>query len=383
MENGFGLSDNPRDFRRCFPAWFHLHHTIAEPRWSRRQISVRVGCGEEFISSCEKNPPVVRSQNGLFSIYDAITLAIIHDNAGEQGIQEFLRDKIWDFEEYIWLTLLGTAQGRTVWMGWDGDRAWSHPYYLDADTEPHEMRHPIDLSASLRRILTEKPWPMFSIEEDAGRWHFRWSDGRYLQLEPLPLDGSMKETWDRGTSHDPEFHFKELSLENILEFDPIFKISGMWSDDPEQFKQRVRKRVEETLSVKLSERVALPVRSMFEALKGAMVYGFYFRPIFSLASSQCHFIEDAALYHRCKQLGIDPPDDYTRRVNRLVEAGVIPKYELFLWRTKENLRNYAAHRTEHSMMWPFNDLYKIKLLAWDLERLYTPIFGSKCANHTI
>ena len=122
-----------------------------------------------------------------------------------------------------------------------------------------------------------------------------------------------------------KFGFKELSPNNWLEPDGILKgfvkissngqIQSLTSDDY----------LRHILNPKLLEEVSTDVQALFEVARGAMVYGYFFYPLYRLAAEQLSRVADAAVTHKCKILGAPSSiKTFEKRITWLVNKGVIP-----------------------------------------------------------
>ena len=56
---------------------------------------------------------------------------------------------------------------------------------------------------------------------------------------------------------------------------------------------------------KLSKKVPLEIRKLYEVTRGAMVYGYYFYPLYTLAGQQLFRIVDSACLLKCQELNPD------------------------------------------------------------------------------
>jgi len=71
------------------------------------------------------------------------------------------------------------------------------------------------------------------------------------------------------------------------------------------------------------------VRTMFNVARGAMLYGCFFYPLYTLGTEQLYRVADAATWHRCRQLGKPLPaggpknETFKNRVTWLVGQGGI------------------------------------------------------------
>lgn len=58
-----------------------------------------------------------------------------------------------------------------------------------------------------------------------------------------------------------------------------------------------------TLDINLTEKAPLEVRRMFEVARGAVVYGYFFYPLYVLGAEQLFRVAEAAVTLKCEQMG--------------------------------------------------------------------------------
>ena len=102
------------------------------------------------------------------------------------------------------------------------------------------------------------------------------------------------------------------------------------------------------------------------------------RIIISCTVCPCSFIADAALHHKCKELGInDKGWNFKKRIGVLSKRGVIHPDEAILWNAKLNLRDSVAHQTHRPLDYPPNEFSTLQTVADDISRLFIPRFAKR------
>lgn len=83
-----------------------------------------------------------------------------------------------------------------------------------------------------------------------------------------------------------------------------------------------------------------------------MVYGYYFYPLYAIAVEQLFRIVDAAIFHKCKEMG-SPNSIKTleKRIDWLLEKNAITKEEFDRLHVARQARNIASH-PESQMILP-------------------------------
>src|SRR6266496_4073890 len=99
-----------------------------------------------------------------------------------------------------------------------------------------------------------------------------------------------------------DMEFKQLDIKNWLQPDPAsynllaIDVTGqprvMTGEDWLQI----------IIHPKLKDNVPTQIKRLFEVARGAMVYGFFFYPVYSLAVEQLYRVAETAIKSKCKSL---------------------------------------------------------------------------------
>jgi hypothetical protein len=150
-----------------------------------------------------------------------------------------------------------------------------------------------------------------------------------------------------------EFGFKEINSENWLKPDEVIQHFPSM--------RCMEDYVEVVLAPKLSEKVPQDIRALFEVTRGALLYGYLFYPLYDLAVGQLFRVGEAALIHKCTQLGApkvkkkknkERKMTFSDYIDWLAEKGVFSHDEADHWHTLRTLRNSASHATRQSIRPP-------------------------------
>jgi hypothetical protein len=90
-----------------------------------------------------------------------------------------------------------------------------------------------------------------------------------------------------------EIGFKRLTPENWLEPASVMRV----------FRYSAEEWVHDITAVRLSEDVPLEVRKLFAAARGAVCYGYFFYPLYALASEQLARVAEAAVSRKYEATG--------------------------------------------------------------------------------
>ncbi len=167
--------------------------------------------------------------------------------------------------------------------------------------------------------------------------------------------------------------FRELTLKNWTEQDPTNKAFGRMSPvvgvGPRSMSGDDWARA--FLSVELKQHVPHEIRELFEVARGAMLYGWFFYPLFALGEEQLYRVLEAAARARYRQTGGPKQEPrFKEAIDFLVDNAVIPEPDSERWDAARKLRNAASHREQHTAMPPGTILRHLELSAHDINRLF-------------
>lgn len=127
--------------------------------------------------------------------------------------------------------------------------------------------------------------------------------------------------------------------------------------------------VEDNMQPQLNPNVPADIAALFEVARGAMIYGWFFYPLITLAAEQCSRVLEAGVKACCVIHGIpthrldknDRPlraksgkpieTTYSENIAMLIKAEVIPASEVDYWNAARELRNLFSH-PERQMIFP-------------------------------
>jgi hypothetical protein len=137
------------------------------------------------------------------------------------------------------------------------------------------------------------------------------------------------------------------------------------------------------LEPELDPTVPDKVRIMFNVARGAILYGCYFYPLYTLGTEQLYRVADAATWHRCRQLGKPLPaarperETFAERVAWLVDQGAI--VDAWWWDSPADpevgvrmARNLTSHATFQQLDMPDNALAELRYVAERINELFSP-----------
>lgn len=125
------------------------------------------------------------------------------------------------------------------------------------------------------------------------------------------------------------------------------------------------------LAVELKGHVPVEIRDLFDVARGAMIYGWFFYPLFRLGEEQLYRLTETALRRCYRHLGGSKRrPTFEQAVDFLIERRVIPAEDFGRWDAARKLRNAASHPERASVMPPGAVLGMLKANAHDINRLF-------------
>jgi len=125
------------------------------------------------------------------------------------------------------------------------------------------------------------------------------------------------------------------------------------------------------LGVDLKEHVPREVRELFAVARGAMLYGWFFYPMFALGEQQLYRVLEAAARARYRQVGGEKREPHFAQViDFLIGVNVIAEMDGERWHAARELRNAASHPEQHEALPPGAILRHLEVSAHDINRLF-------------
>lgn len=166
--------------------------------------------------------------------------------------------------------------------------------------------------------------------------------------------------------------FKKLSKDNWRLPDPIneyFIKINLYTG--EKFCVSDDERVEEFLNVELSPEVPLDVQRQFEVARGAMLYGCFFYPLFSLGADQLMKVAESAVTHKCLVHGLAKKTmRYEIKLQKLRDYNYLTISEHTDWEILRKLRNEFSHSKMQNIFPPFEAKSFLKNIAGKINKLF-------------
>lgn len=164
---------------------------------------------------------------------------------------------------------------------------------------------------------------------------------------------------------------KQLNSENWLTIDEATGFWVDWGEDGQTKPITGERWVERLLDPQLSESIPEEVRELFEVARGAACYGYFYYPMFTLASEQLLRVLEAAVEKKCSEL--DPSKvkaKFQAQIDFLREATVIDDNLQSVLHAGRGLRNFSSHPNRQAILSPVDALNRLGRTAWLLNELF-------------
>lgn len=162
---------------------------------------------------------------------------------------------------------------------------------------------------------------------------------------------------------------KRLAAENWLEPDSIS--ASFWEVSlPEGKARRITGDdwVRMIFKPALSDSVPAEVRNLFEVARGAMAYGYFFYPLYTLGLEQLFRVAEAAVTLKCRQMKApSSADDFEKKVDYLISKGIASGK----WHTIRRIRNILTHAERPNILPPGTVLENLNLIAGYINSLFS------------
>jgi len=165
--------------------------------------------------------------------------------------------------------------------------------------------------------------------------------------------------------------YKKLTIDNWKKPDTVARGFVKISESGETHSITEDGWVSDILKPTLKEGVPLEVQKMFEVARGAIIYGYFFYPLYTLAGEQLFRVVEAAVAIKCKSLGATGKvDTFQKEIEHLIEKNVIPPQEKEWWDAIRQLRNSSSHPGDQSIVTPPSVIGLLEQVADTINSLY-------------
>jgi len=168
---------------------------------------------------------------------------------------------------------------------------------------------------------------------------------------------------------DEDRPFKKLTPQNWTDrdrtIDPIVRIDRGETISNDEWAARI-------LEKELSDSVPREVRNLFEVAQGAICYGCFFYPLFTLGNEQLYRVLEAAVTAKCEAEGAPSScKTYKRKTEWLYEQGHISDDRIKRFEAARLLRNMTSHAAKQMILPPNYAVSGVELTAALIEGLFS------------
>jgi len=169
--------------------------------------------------------------------------------------------------------------------------------------------------------------------------------------------------------------FKKLTIDNWLEPDTFMKIFAQLDSNGNVDEISKEEWLQDILEIQLTDTVPEEIIKLFEVSKNTMSYGYFFYPIYTLASEQLYRVVESAVTHKCKIMKASNKDmkTFKLKIKFLMENSVLSKSEELRWEGIRGLRNSASHPETQSIILPTMALGALERTANIINSIFKDI----------
>jgi len=122
----------------------------------------------------------------------------------------------------------------------------------------------------------------------------------------------------------------------------------------------------------LNEDVPIEVRKLYEVARGALVYGYFFYPLYTLACEQLFRVGEAAIIFRCKMFSPQlAKRTFEKKIEFLFKQGILNDLEKQRWHALRELRNISSHPIDQSIYPPGPVIGILTQMSDDINTLFS------------
>jgi len=165
---------------------------------------------------------------------------------------------------------------------------------------------------------------------------------------------------------------KTLTTENWLQPDTIPSVLTRWSlNDHYAYLMTADDWVTQFIDAKLNMAVPDNVQVLFEVARGALAYGYFFYPLYTLAAEQLFRVGEAAISAKYLSAGgPNPKKSFQAKVEYLRDRTIITDIESSNWHTIRQFRNLVSHPERQNIFPPGQIVGMLKHVASTINKLF-------------
>jgi hypothetical protein len=124
----------------------------------------------------------------------------------------------------------------------------------------------------------------------------------------------------------------------------------------------------------LGDNVPEELHDLFEVARGAMSYGYFFYPLFTLAADQLFRIAERAIAMKCESIAAPKSKKtFEEKIAYLRERAVLSEEDKRRWDGIRDLRNRSSHPDRQDILPPAVTIHLIATIAGRINSLYDDV----------
>jgi hypothetical protein len=167
---------------------------------------------------------------------------------------------------------------------------------------------------------------------------------------------------------------KTLTTENWLDSDPIMATFVQLSlTDGSKTVLSADKWATRFLRPQLDPSVPEEIQRLFEVARGSIAYGYFFYPLFTLATEQLLRVAEAAVASKCALIGAprNKTKYFHQKLTYLRDQNILTESEYEEWDLFREWRNIASHPERQTILMPKDALLILINIAEKINKLFT------------
>ncbi len=124
------------------------------------------------------------------------------------------------------------------------------------------------------------------------------------------------------------------------------------------------------LGPKLDGKVPEEVHRLFEVARGALTYGYFFYPLYTLAGEQLYRVAEAAVSEKCALLAAPKRLRFHEQIQFLRDKNVIADVDFPRWDAIRHLRNMSSHPEQQNILPPGMVATTLHLVVENINGLF-------------
>lgn len=166
--------------------------------------------------------------------------------------------------------------------------------------------------------------------------------------------------------------FEKISFETWVQPDKLNEVFVRYSENfDEKHIITDHERLEQILEPQLTDFVPIEVHKLFEVARGAIAYGYYFYPLYTLGTEQLFRVAETAVAIKCKELKAPNfINNFYKGIDYLVKEGEISEENQENWHLNRELRNSTSHPKDQMIILPNNSIMFLNHIANIINSLF-------------